>query len=1228
MTCVDEMPFSVSEAGTVAGPSASQTQPQGQKALSTQPGALPPLMDAAEGLAQAMLKQLTVVDQAEPSRETLAWKKFDKCFLQTPLTLKDADGQRRLTVTIAGLLRALGTAQLRLRGSTVNHWEELSPQRDIDLAVDWTGCGLEDLPREVEPKIAAYLESCGNGGAGPSANQASMQQRRPKKASNKAASNVSKALSERKLKKQDEKAFNAPGIPVASGRALMEHFTLARRVVDGPHSAFYKLQLGHKHADSHQIDLLVAQKLGVSFDVVHASSELHINTQRKQVSVHHLYPASLLAWLDRNQLLWFHPQVQGGLARLNIKCTKGPQVYLLQEDLLPHLIEAASHENGANGRSNALQQFAYTVLNHVGRMPAAKQLAFWRLVLRSLDAQTGVDSLAVRQQVMDWSRLLTDRSNKPDYENSGWGGFLSDMLSEPLTEQTSQRIGKLSQGLAVGHDFQSAMGRWWANNPEIKSLIESYFKEAHCVSLPSAGVLLDCLRDLPLGLDVRSALCTQVLIPCIQSVLIQAGCDLSMVNPQPPQVLTQPGHLDQLHGIYRQLCNPEHHECVDALQMAVDNPSKASVDKWAKAFQGLIDQGRVDLCVDMLRKLKPFPLNEKLLLEMSTQLAAVDEGLMESHLIPDQDEQLKGLIQVCQGLQEASGCLSGRTPSTSSAKLFFTAWLDVVSRCPFASHLLQNIEGRDGVCLSAFHIMFGAEGEVLIAKPGVEGMYKGGLLYLGDTVLKSTNFNSDWVPYGRFSLKSNGYPRVECERKCASDPFQIKTQWSVGEINSNAAVPFFAQLVELLAPLNLGDPDETGKIKFELQAESRGMQFYPSPDGFESLLLNLCNEGTIEYAYPGKLEKACLTIRNSRPDHVVLTHYREYEMATLHVPYPKGDGEGFLNSVSIPLLAFEDARLSTTSPLTGEVEKQIIGPYNFEMGAVYGPAVLDSKRHGFTYRGLALDMYILGDGVLEFHATGNSLNVPQLTTSASLRLAFIKAMVQIDKASPHLLRQTDCVGLWNDSRKLPPADFRGFVNQEGDIYHLMAFKSGAYLLGFLRQKGIADVHEWVELTGRFYWIDRSLGPVMDVEILENLKLQLLRFEVSPKLMVLPHGPHSYCPLDEQGEPRSGVFQRNYSSYLGYELPDHPALHSQVRREQLLEHKSGQFKLCMGLSVPQDGGRQSHHLEMNLDSEAGYSDLEITFTSKDLHVEPRTVLHSPEVVGVQLFMGGVNGDGAN
>lgn len=1203
-SCVCRMPVSLNEQSLTVSQRSNSVPASGVTAA-----AAPPIAGVAEGLARSMLGQLAVLDETELSTQPLQWSKFDRQFLQTPLTLKSANGSRRLQVSIAGLLRALGAPQARLRGSTVNHWDAPSPERDIDLALDCSSDSLNVVRDEAETRLGTYLvERIRADEVQPVGNPVNKQS---KKSSKKSINKQSNRLAKQPVQRSDLPTVEG-GLPAPTGRALLEHFALARRTVEDRYSEFYKLQLGHKHADSHQIDLVFAKRLGVSFDVVHASSELHFNTQRKTVSAHHLYPASLLKWLDNSHLLWFHPQVQGGLARLNIKCTKGPQVYLLQEDLLPHLIESARNEVGLDGKTNALQQFAKTVLHHVSKMPADKQARFWCLVLNRLNAQAameGEESTTIpdlRQHLMDWSRSPSDVNADAA---AVWQALLNDLTQRPLTDVALQRVAKLTQGLSVGHDFKTALGQWWARHPDLSSLIEDYFKEAHSVSLPPPLVLLSCLRDLPLGLDVRSTLCVQVLLPCVRAAVSQAKLDSSIRGAD----------KDALQAICQRLSNPEHYECADALHMAIESPSKVTVDRWSKSFQGLMEQGNFDLCLDMIRNLNPLPLHEKLLLEMSSKLSLFPVDYLATQVTPGQDALLEGLIDVCDGLQEAKAGLSGRTTYSGTANQFYTKWLDVVSQSPYASHLIQRFGKWDAVCLSQFHVLLGAEGQVLIAKPGVEGMYKNGLLYLGDTVLKATNFNSDLVPYGRFTLKANGYPGIECERKCAGDPFQIKTQWSVSVIESTQGVQFFARLIEFLAPIKLGEKDETLKIKFEIQAKSTATEFIPSLDGFEGLVLNLCNEGRIDYCYPGKLERVCLHIQNGRPSHLVISQYREYELATLRVPYPTVDAPDFLGAVQERVTGLDGAELTTINALSGEVEKVAKGPYSFEMGALYGEVSIESKVLGFTYQGLALDMFILGDGVLKFNATGNLLTVPKLMASESLRLTVIKALVKIDKSSPHLLRQLGGNGLWNDSRNLPPADFKGFVNQEGDLYHLMAYKSGPFLLGFLRQKGLTEIASWVEVTGRFYWVDRTLGPILDVEILESLKLQKMLFNVTPNLVVLPHGPHTYYSINTQGEPELARVPRNFSSYLGYEMPDHPSMHSRVSPAQLLEPQSGQFKLCMGLSVPVGDARQSHHLELNLDAESGQSDLEVIVSSLSPGGGSTSVLHSPEVVGVQNFL---------
>lgn len=231
-----------------------------------------------------------------PYRTETSFKNFST-FLNRPLTVHSRNPNQYARFCLLDVLKHIDINKAILKGSTARHWKSDKPPADIDLQLSCTN-SLDK--KKLSQTLLGFLNSHSN----------------------------------RSIKDNHE----------------IKEKVWFSRVRYQMQDAWVRLivSVGYPQQDASTLDLNFTNYRGIAHDAIHASQAIQFDcAQRKAFSIGSWHP-NLVDFLQKNQLLWFNPDIDEGLGRLSYRLSKSPNACLLQPELVSHFHTQATHEGICN----------------------------------------------------------------------------------------------------------------------------------------------------------------------------------------------------------------------------------------------------------------------------------------------------------------------------------------------------------------------------------------------------------------------------------------------------------------------------------------------------------------------------------------------------------------------------------------------------------------------------------------------------------------------------------------------------------------------------------------------------------------------------------------------------------------------------------------------------------------------------------------------------------------
>ena len=199
-----------------------------------------------------------------PYRTETSFKNFST-FLNRPLTVHSRNPNQYARFCLLDVLKHIDINKAILKGSTARHWKSDKPPADIDLQLSCTN-SLDK--KKLSQTLLGFLNSHSN----------------------------------RSIKDNHE----------------IKEKVWFSRVRYQMQDAWVRLivSVGYPQQDASTLDLNFTNYRGIAHDAIHASQAIQFDcAQRKAFSIGSWHP-NLVDFLQKNQLLWFNPDIDEGLGRL------------------------------------------------------------------------------------------------------------------------------------------------------------------------------------------------------------------------------------------------------------------------------------------------------------------------------------------------------------------------------------------------------------------------------------------------------------------------------------------------------------------------------------------------------------------------------------------------------------------------------------------------------------------------------------------------------------------------------------------------------------------------------------------------------------------------------------------------------------------------------------------------------------------------------------------------
>ncbi|MCQ8896922.1 hypothetical protein NQT62_10815 [Limnobacter humi] len=278
--------------------------------------------------------------------------------LDRALTLRSGPQSTIRGFRLRDLLEFLKIPTLALKGSSVFTYREPAPLQDIDLQIPAGDCMAADWPQQTLSNIRAFF-----------------QQQATKRGELLDSKTLDRLVRISRLASQDGNTW--------------------KRVV-------FSLGYGQPSPGHSSVDVTCSRDNTLGYDTLNASRALVIRRAECSVVQTDVISPPLLAWLNRHGYLWFNPQMEGGLRRLNYRLSKNDRSVCLQPAIFQHFLDKAD----PNELTDVLIHLLHTAVEVPG--PRAEAMArIWRGLLNHLSTLQGEaqNTLAesITQGLLEWT---------------------------------------------------------------------------------------------------------------------------------------------------------------------------------------------------------------------------------------------------------------------------------------------------------------------------------------------------------------------------------------------------------------------------------------------------------------------------------------------------------------------------------------------------------------------------------------------------------------------------------------------------------------------------------------------------------------------------------------------------------------------------------------------------------------------------------------------------------
>lgn len=385
-------------------------------------------------------------------RTETSFKNFS-AFLNRPLTVHSRYPNQSARFSLMEILKHIDLDQAILKGSTVKHWNGDKPPADVDLQLP---CSNSIDKKDLGRSLLEFLNSRSN---------------RPTK--------------------------NSPAIKDKVWFSRVKH---------NLNNAWVRLiiSVGYPQPGASTLDLNFTNYRGIAHDAIHASQAIQFDlVQRKAFNIGSWHP-KLVDCLQKNQLLWFNPDIDEGLGRLSYRLSKSPSASLLQPELLDHFCQQATHTEICNIYMRVLMnEYPRSTLN------GDEHAMLWEPIINA--AEHG-NQEGLRNDLLAWSKFNT-----------------LEQLRGALHQADTQTIvlGQLTKACQIGLDFKTAVKELLLADEQFTETFKPLIGKALGASLVQGESLFNMLDRWDNIQDVPEHELQTVFSNCLKSLAQRADPFLS-----------------------------------------------------------------------------------------------------------------------------------------------------------------------------------------------------------------------------------------------------------------------------------------------------------------------------------------------------------------------------------------------------------------------------------------------------------------------------------------------------------------------------------------------------------------------------------------------------------------------------------------------------------------------------------------------------------------------------
>lgn len=989
---------------------------------------------SAGNLSQASLSRS---DQSNSSQslgrlnsqgEPLQYKRFENTFLRRPLKIAGAGGKAQIQISILDLLNALGLSKASLKGSTVDQWKVDQWQRDIDLLIPVSDC------QQSKAAFLAALAQCA----------------------------------------PDEQAAG---------------FLLNERTIDQGGSRFYKVQLGHPVRGNHRVDLVFAEKMDFKFDVLQASSEIEFDTQQRSASLMRVERESVLNWLSQKGLLFFNPEILGGVGRLSIYCSKG-----VTQLLQPHVL----HQFVQDAEPQELSGFIKRQFQALDKMTEPQQQAFWLAVVECLTSQL---NQAVENQPAKF--LLQGLSEWAKVE------IPTDLLEH--LKVAPELYKKLSIGKKCGGDIQTDTKNWLNtcvqnDSLELGHLTLKLFLDVLGVRMVPPDTLLNALNDLPMDIEPNSPTLIHGILPALEYL----KGSIADTDSNQATVL----QLDQRLQILGHL---PHRRCLAWLEKRPNlslplNQSELQKHLIACTAHHPISEAvgssdellfKIILEIERCPGFKKSNGHYRLIFD-SLQQGFLDLTLPDASIIPEADSGSAlslqdSLLLFCKlgaTIQRMAVERFAGRPAGQSVRTVTDLFRKLCDSNPDFNKRL-NIDRKNLVWFKGE-----GSGENQLDWAWDHGLNR--MIFVNENLPKD-NFmtwcdgvesqflkpDSHYYPSDTYQITVDGQSPIEMERIDSYKVWHCQVLWKVGSCQSEQLKSHVDTLLkthqkmfgELSPEVKENLPEATLECDFAFANQVPQL----NSDDFENSILKSLDRGSLQLNILGLDQYSTLILKNQQAVAAEFGPYQFDSSRKLVVHFADPDSV---------MLCHIHRGLSK-----GPQYPHFIAPFSRALGHLHGPGQCEFPGQGFEFSGVILGDQMIGPGVVKFAGLEHSIPLPSSLEGIVIPPELLEVMGLVLRANADRLNQINLSQMHVGQAEPLPEGFHGFVVLGNQHFRMRGYVANQLFVG-----EVASVESTEDGPGRWMVARGRFVFSTDVEASANHPgMALTPLQFSPVKM--PGGQH-------------------------------------------------------------------------------------------------------------------------